>query len=260
MHHPMHLHGHFFRVLNDNGTYSPLKHTVDVPPMSSRTIEFFTNEVGQWMLHCHNLFHMEAGMARVVRYSNFQPEGEIAHLDKHDLHLMDPWYTKGKAETSSNHLQGNFRMSQGWNEFSTRIEGANIKGKNLNYSFSDQWDFEGDVFYRRWLGNWTNLIVGGTSYGEKSHGVVGVGYFYPMMLETNFLINNQGQFRIDVTRKLQWTKFVFSELELTWRPGNQNGEHETEIEFSLMYSPRWSWAAGLMLTNDSLGAGLEYQF
>ena len=30
MHHPMHLHGHFFRVLNDQGEYSPLKHTVDV--------------------------------------------------------------------------------------------------------------------------------------------------------------------------------------------------------------------------------------
>ncbi len=38
MHHPMHLHGHFFRVLNDNGEYSPLKHTVNVPPMQQVTI------------------------------------------------------------------------------------------------------------------------------------------------------------------------------------------------------------------------------
>ena len=68
MHHPMHLHGHFFRVINKNGDYSPLKHTVDVPPMGTRTIEFYANEPGQWMLHCHNLYHMDAGMARVVRY------------------------------------------------------------------------------------------------------------------------------------------------------------------------------------------------
>ena len=40
MHHPMHLHGHFFRVLNGQGEYSPLKHTVDVPPMGQRVIEF----------------------------------------------------------------------------------------------------------------------------------------------------------------------------------------------------------------------------
>lgn len=260
MHHPMHLHGHFFRVLNDNGTFSPLKHTVDVPPMGTRTIEFYSDEVGQWMLHCHNLFHMDSGMARVVRYSNFEPEGEMAHLDQHDHHLMDPWYTKGKAEVSSNHLEGSFRVSQSWNEFSARLEGANIKGKNFDYNFREQWDYEGDVFYRRWLSKWANVIVGGTSYGEKFHGVIGVGYFLPMMVETNLFINHEGQFRLDVERKFQWTKTVFSDFDFTWRPGNQKGEHETEFELSLMYSPLWSWAAGLMLTNDSLGAGLEYQF
>src|SRR5690606_11517985 len=55
MHHPMHLHGHFFRVLNSQGDHSPLKHTVDVGPHESRTIEFLADEPGEWMLHCHNL-------------------------------------------------------------------------------------------------------------------------------------------------------------------------------------------------------------
>src|SRR5690606_19465566 len=55
MHHPFHLHGHFFRVINDNGEHSPLKHTVDIPPHGRRVIEFYTNEPGDWMLHCHNL-------------------------------------------------------------------------------------------------------------------------------------------------------------------------------------------------------------
>ena len=41
MHHPMHLHGHFFRVINEHGEYSPLKHTVNVPPMEEITIEFY---------------------------------------------------------------------------------------------------------------------------------------------------------------------------------------------------------------------------
>lgn len=259
MHHPMHLHGHFFRVINENGTYSPWKHTVDVPPMGSRTIEFYTDEVGQWMLHCHNLFHMDTGMARVVKYSNFALEGEMAEHDKHDHHRMDPWYNYGRVELSSNHMEGNLRISQAWNEFSARIEGANIKGKNFDYNFKDQWDYEGDVFYRRWFDNWTNLIVGATSYGEKTHGVVGIGHFLPMMIETNLLVNHDGKFRLDIERDFQWTKTVFSELEFTWRP-DQEGEHATEFEVSLMYSPKWDWAAGLMLTNDSLGAGLEYQF
>lgn len=44
MHHPMHLHGHFFRVLLGQGKWAPLFHTVDVSPMSTVTIEFHANE------------------------------------------------------------------------------------------------------------------------------------------------------------------------------------------------------------------------
>lgn len=260
MHHPMHLHGHFFRVLNENGEYSPWKHTVDVPPMSSRTIEFYTDEVGQWMLHCHNLYHMDTGMARVVRYSNFTPDKQMAEHEKHDHHMEDPWYTYSKAEVSSNHMQGNFRISQSWNEFSARIESANIKEKNFDYSdFSNEWDYEGEVFYRRWLSNWANIIVGGTNYGKENHAVVGFGYFLPMMISTNLIIDHDGDFRLDVERKFQWTRTLFSDFDFTWRP-DQKGAHETEFEVSLMYAPKWSWAAGAMLTNDSLGVGLEYQF
>jgi FtsP/CotA-like multicopper oxidase with cupredoxin domain len=56
MHHPMHLHGHFFRVINENGD-SPLKHTVNVPPMGNVTIEFYGSEYGL-VFHCHILYHM----------------------------------------------------------------------------------------------------------------------------------------------------------------------------------------------------------
>ena len=260
MHHPMHLHGHFFRVLNENGEYSPWKHTVDVPPMTSRTIEFYTDEVGQWMLHCHNLYHMDTGMARVVRYSNFVPDKQMAEHEKHDHHLEDPWYTYGKAEVSSNHMQGNFRISQSWNEFSARIESANIKEKNFDYSdFENEWDYEGDVFYRRWLNNWANIILGGTNYGKENRAVIGFGYFLPMMISTYLILDHDGDFRLDVERKFQWTKTLFSDFDFSWRP-NQKGAHETEFEVSFMYAPKWSWAAGAMLTNDSLGVGIEYQF
>lgn len=70
MHHPMHLHGHFFRVLNDQGEYSPLKHTVSVPPMDEVTIEFLASEDKDWFFHCHNLYHMMAGLSRIVSYKD----------------------------------------------------------------------------------------------------------------------------------------------------------------------------------------------
>ncbi len=80
MHHPMHLHGHFFRVVNKHGDYSPLKHTVDVPPLGSRVIEFYANEENDWFFHCHILYHLKAGMARIVRYEGSAINPEIAKI------------------------------------------------------------------------------------------------------------------------------------------------------------------------------------
>lgn len=68
MWHPMHLHGHFFRVLQGAGDRCPLKHTVNVPPGKTVTIEFSADNPGNWIFHCHNLYHLAAGMARVFQY------------------------------------------------------------------------------------------------------------------------------------------------------------------------------------------------
>lgn len=61
--HPMHLHGHFFRVGR------AVKDTVIVPAHMARIrFDFVADNPGDWLFHCHNLYHMESGMARVFRY------------------------------------------------------------------------------------------------------------------------------------------------------------------------------------------------
>ena len=87
MHHPLHLHGHFFRLLNGQGDYAPLKHTVDIPPMGKRSIEFLANEKGDWVFHCHQLYHMKTGMNRILSYRDQGPD----HKPKMDLSKLDPW-------------------------------------------------------------------------------------------------------------------------------------------------------------------------
>jgi CopA family copper-resistance protein len=66
MTHPMHLHGHFFEIVNGHGAHQPLKHTVKVMPGGLVDLDLTADEPGDWAFHCHLLYHMHAGMMRVV--------------------------------------------------------------------------------------------------------------------------------------------------------------------------------------------------
>jgi CopA family copper-resistance protein len=77
MRHPMHLHGHDFRLLNGQGDFSPLKNIVDIMPMETDVFEFNANVSGDWFFHCHILYHMMSGMGRVFSYENQTPNPEI---------------------------------------------------------------------------------------------------------------------------------------------------------------------------------------
>ncbi|RZK46139.1 MAG: copper oxidase, partial [Pedobacter sp.] len=82
MRHPMHLHGHFFRVLNGQGKYSPLKTVLDIMPMETDTIEFHASENrGDWYFHCHILYHMMSGMGRIFSYDNSGSGRNLAASD-----------------------------------------------------------------------------------------------------------------------------------------------------------------------------------
>ena len=70
MTHPMHLHGHSFQVVGI-GTQrfnGAMRDTVLVTPKATVTIAFDANNPGWWFYHCHNLYHLAAGMATSVRY------------------------------------------------------------------------------------------------------------------------------------------------------------------------------------------------
>jgi multicopper oxidase len=65
MWHPMHLHGHTFQV----GGGGPRKDTVIVLPKKTVTVDFDADNPGQWLTHCHNVYHGEAGMMGLIAYT-----------------------------------------------------------------------------------------------------------------------------------------------------------------------------------------------
>ena len=70
MAHPMHLHGHSFQVTEINGRAlaGAIRDTVLVPPRTTVKVIFDADNPGLWAYHCHNLYHMAAGMFTTLVY------------------------------------------------------------------------------------------------------------------------------------------------------------------------------------------------
>jgi FtsP/CotA-like multicopper oxidase with cupredoxin domain len=70
MSHPMHLHGHAFQIVAVNGQRFPgaMRDTILVTPKTSVTFAFDAKNPGWWFFHCHNLYHLAAGMATSLKY------------------------------------------------------------------------------------------------------------------------------------------------------------------------------------------------
>jgi hypothetical protein len=200
MHHPMHLHGHFFRVKAPGGGCSPLKHTVDVLPMSTTVIEFQADEVGDWFFHCHLLYHLKSGMASVVHYENFKI---TPHLEKVRPNLYkDGWYSWGRADVMSNMTEGFFLTSN------TR----SILGAQWEVGWQDvpgvEWEgiLSYDRYFNRFLTLFTGLdLLGSGDRSEDTRGVFGLRYLLPLNIETRSWLDTDGGARFVLAKSLVLT-------------------------------------------------------
>lgn len=85
--HPMHLHGHVFKVISRNGVRlsTPLeKDTLVVRPGEKYEIEFTADNPGNWVFHCHDLHHAAAGMMTMVKYKDYQSDHPVKMNKVHE--------------------------------------------------------------------------------------------------------------------------------------------------------------------------------
>lgn len=124
MRHPMHLHGHDFRLLNGNHEFAPLKNVVDIMPMETDTLEFNANVEGDWFFHCHILYHMMSGMGRVFTYENQVPNPLITNPKLAQRKLF--------ADDRNPHLMAE-------NDFATNGNDGMIMIQNTRWSIGSEW-------------------------------------------------------------------------------------------------------------------------
>ena len=222
MRHPMHLHGHDFRLLNGQGDYSIMKNIIDIMPMEKDTIEFAANEAGgDWFFHCHILYHMMSGMGRVFRYDNNLANPEIPDpkmaqrmlfKDDRQAHFM------GRIGVENNGTEGGVMLAQ------TRYKLATIW--HLGYNDTD--GYESETMLGRYLGRmqWWYPYVGYDYHFKKEGGpknifgnerknwlgqtsnknkrstvVAGIAYTLPLLFTADGRIDGNGKLRFQLGRE-----------------------------------------------------------
>lgn len=225
MEHPLHLHGHFFRVLNGQGANAPVKHTVNLPSMQSQTIEFAANEERDWFFHCHNLYHMKGGMARVVSYKDTT---QASRKLVRGLAGDDHFYSFADIQAGSNMTSGQLWTVNNRHRFEAEWE-ADYDG---NYEVG----FQAERFITRYL-----EVFAGVER-EKENGLtentarVGVNYILPFLIESTLDVDHRGHIRFGLSSELQMTKTT----KFKWMV-NSDEEYRLDLEYEV--NKRWSIVA-----------------
>jgi CopA family copper-resistance protein len=215
MRHPMHLHGHDFRVLNKQGEHAPLKNVVDILPMETDTLEFAASESGDWFFHCHILYHMMAGMGRVFTYQNSPPNPELPDpkLAWKKLNMEEKMFLpSGQIGIESNGSDGEFMFANARYQVSTE----------WRIGFKKEYGIESETYFGRYLGKmqWLFPFIGfdyhhnsveneseETMLGQSSNQnnrkafVAGVQYILPMLVQAEARVDSKGKLRFQLRRE-----------------------------------------------------------
>ena len=264
MRHPMHLHGHDFRLINSKGEYSPLKNVVDMAPMETNTIEFAANQDGDWFFHCHILYHMMAGMGKVFTYENSAPNPQLPDKEasyKKFLSTNRMISTKAMLDVASNkfHFENMTMVGPRW---------MNINELHSNYDFTH---YEGSVKVGRFLGKyqWAMPYVGFRS--NKNHdmaktwfgqnvmpenqnvAIAGIRYILPFLIMADANVDHNGKVRLELGRE---------GIPLSPRiRGNFAVNSDKEFDFGLKYIlQKWVSVSTNYDSEYGFGAGLTFMY
>ena len=264
MFHPMHLHGHFFRVLNSQDEYSPIKHTVNVAPMESVTIEFLADDEKNWFFHCHLLYHMATGMARIVSYEGDKPDADIALLTKQLTKSVNDnvFYFWGTAEVgvTNNYLNLNYSNNRN----------AIILGGDANW----KGDYEIDLDYERYLTKYFRVFGGidagnelflrkpsgdvGTNIDSKIiRPVVGIRYLLPFLIESEVKFDSRGNVRFQLSGEQRLTKRLGLGLQGQWLI---EGYTRLHVDLDYILNKSFSLFANYDTRYKNAGGGLSIKF
>jgi CopA family copper-resistance protein len=215
MRHPMHLHGHDFRVLNGQGINAPLKNIIDIMPMETDTLEFAATESGDWFFHCHILYHMMSGMGAVFSYENSPANPEIPNPRLAQRRLF--------ADDRAMHFMAENDFASNGNDGEAMLQNTRWSiGTEWRLGYNDHHGYEVETHVGRYLGkmqwlmpfigfDWryrkmdmdeveTNLFGQRNTKDKRSILSAGVNYTLPMLVTAQAEIFTDGIVRFQLER------------------------------------------------------------
>jgi len=265
MRHPMHLHGHDFRLLNQYGVRSPMKNVVDIMPMETDTLTFHASESGDWFFHCHILYHMMSGMGRVFSYVDSPDNPEMPHPKmgyKMIQKMNRPFYFSFQNDFATNGNDGSLSYENtrwglraewrlGYNDES----GYEVETQFGRYLGKKQWLFPYvgvDWRYRRGHNEGKDLFGQKNISNDRAVFVAGLQYTLPWLVVADASIDHTGHVRLELSRedipltpRLRANFMVNSDREYS-----VGGRYILTKFFSLSthYDSDMGWGAGLTFT------------
>nr|WP_315263060.1 multicopper oxidase domain-containing protein [uncultured Flavobacterium sp.] len=215
MRHPMHLHGHDFRIINGQGDYAPLKNIIDIMPMETDVLEFNANVEGDWFFHCHILYHMMAGMGRVFSYENQAPNPLIPNPKLAQRKLF--------ADDKAFHFMAENDFATNGNDGMAMLQNTRWSiGTEWRLGYNDMHGYETETHIGRYIGKmqWLMPFVGfDWRYREMEDGAmeenifgqsntkdkrsvfsVGIEYTMPMLIKAQAELFTDGNVRLQFER------------------------------------------------------------
>lgn len=212
MHHPMHIHGHWFILRNGHGAYDPKLHTIDVPPGKTVIADFYAGESGQWFFHCHNLIHMKAGMANIFRYKDTPTEAfKLLSGDKRVR-----WYFANNIDLNADFFNHTYEGTLNA-RFGSDYNKLQIYSRDLEVENNRLASANADVFYWRLLSQFW-AVKGGLNYVYQPAGSpyiqpgIGLEGLLPYFIETDLRAYYHGgsaKLDVDISRNTQLTHRIF---------------------------------------------------
>ena len=275
MRHPMHLHGHDFRLINSKGEYSPLKNVMDIMPMETNTIEFDANQDGDWFFHCHILYHMMAGMGRIFSYENSATNPQLP-----DKQAAWKAFVKDNSMSSSMamlDIASNKLHAETMTMYGPRW--VNINNFHSNWKFDH---YEANIKVGRYLGKfqWALPYVGfrtkkkGNHISPDHHGmamnvkkswfgqnltpnnniaaVVGLQYVLPWLVTADASVDHTGKTVLELSREdIPISRRIRGNISINSDKEFNSGLHyivQKWFSISANYDNEMGWGAGIILT------------